>query len=224
MNLANLSTKRQWIAELARTKPGKVLFSLHHVIDLEWMRKAYWLTRKDGATGIDGVTAKEYEANLTANLLDLLDRIKSGRYQAPPVRRTYIPKADGSQRPLGIPTFEDKVAQRAIVMVLEAIYEQDFLPCSYGFRPRRSAHMALRELHGAITWRKQHWVLDVESQEQWLDRLEHRLDSALDRRQTFVLVELCKLALYDGHQRRAVAFVKQKHGARQCIVGLVVCV
>ena len=70
MNLANLSTKRQWIAELARTKPGKVLFSLHHVIDLEWMRKAYWLTRKDGATGIDGVTAKEYEANLTANLLD----------------------------------------------------------------------------------------------------------------------------------------------------------
>src|SRR6266481_664424 len=103
MNLANLSTKRQWIAELARTKPGKVLFSLHHVIDLEWMRKAYWLTRKDGATGIDGVTAKEYEANLTANLLDLLDRIKSGRYQAPPVRRTYIPKADGSQRPLGIP-------------------------------------------------------------------------------------------------------------------------
>src|SRR5438128_12657707 len=79
MNLANLSTKRQWIAELARTKPGKVLFSLHHVIDLEWMRKAYWLTRKDGATGIDGVTAKEYEANLTANLLDLLDRIKSGR-------------------------------------------------------------------------------------------------------------------------------------------------
>src|SRR5436190_16723400 len=117
MKLANLSTKRQWIAELARTKAGKVLFSLHHVIDLEWMRKAYWLTRKDGATGIDGVTAKEYEANLTANLSDLLDRIKSGRYQAPPVRRTYIPKADGSQRPLGIPTFEDKVAQRAIVMV-----------------------------------------------------------------------------------------------------------
>jgi RNA-directed DNA polymerase len=104
MNLANLSTKRQWIAELARTKPGKVLFSLHHVIDLEWMRKAYRLTRKDGATGIDGVTAKEYEANLTANLSDLLDRIKSGRYRAPPVRRTYIPKADGSQRPLGIPT------------------------------------------------------------------------------------------------------------------------
>ena len=123
MNSANLLTKRHWIVELARKKPGEVLFSLHHVIDFEWMREAYWLTRKDGATGIDGVTATEYEANLEANLKDLLERIKSGRYKAPPVRRTYIPKADGSQRPLGIPTFEDKVAQRAIAMVLEAVYE-----------------------------------------------------------------------------------------------------
>jgi RNA-directed DNA polymerase len=184
MNLANLSTKRQWIAELARRKPGGVLFSLHHVIDLEWMRTAYRLTRKDGATGIDGVTATEYEANLTANLSDLLDRIKSGRYQAPPVRRTYIPKADGTQRPLGIPTFEDKVAQRAIVMVLEAVYEQDFLPCSYGFRPRRSAHMALRELHGAITWRKQHWVLDVDIRK-YFDSIPHsQLRAFLDQRVT----------------------------------------
>ncbi len=92
------------------------------------MKEAYRLTRKDGALGIDGVTAADYATNLEANLLDLLDRIKSGRYKAPPVRRTYIPKADGSRRPLGIPTFEDKLAQRAIVMVLEAVYEQDFLP------------------------------------------------------------------------------------------------
>lgn len=104
------------------------------------MLEAYRTTRKDGATGIDGITAADYAESLEANLLDVLDRIKSGRYRAPPVRRTYIPKADGSQRPLGIPTFEDKVAQRAIVMVLEAIYEQDFLPCSYGFRPGRSVH------------------------------------------------------------------------------------
>ena len=110
------------------------------------MMEAYRLTRKDGASGIDGVTAAEYEVNLEANLLDLLDRIKSGRYRAPPVRRAYIPKADGSQRMLGIPTFEDKVAQRAVTMVLEDIYEQDFLPCSYGFRPGRSAHQALRTL------------------------------------------------------------------------------
>ena len=101
------------------------------------MTEAYRLTRKDGAPGIDGVTAADYEVNLEANLLDLLDRIKSGRYRAPPVRRAYIPKADGSQRMLGIPTFEDKVAQRAVTMVLEEIYEQDFRSCSYGFRPGR---------------------------------------------------------------------------------------
>ncbi len=172
MNLANLSTKRQWIADLARKKPGEVLFSLHHVIDLEWMQEAYALTRKDGATGVDGVTADQYEANLEANLVDLLERIKSGRYQAPPVRRTYIPKADGTQRPLGIPTFEDKVAQRAIVMVLETVYEQDFRSCSYGFRPERSAHQALRALHSAITWRGQHWVLDVDIQK-YLDPVSY---------------------------------------------------
>src|SRR3982074_2506323 len=108
----NLSTQRQRIAELARTKRGVALSTLHHVIDLEWMKEAYRLTRKDGAPGIDGVTAADYEANLEANLLDLLGRIKSGRYQAPPVRRVYIPKADGSRRPLGLPTFADKGCQR----------------------------------------------------------------------------------------------------------------
>jgi hypothetical protein len=169
MDPANLLTKWYWIVELARRKLGTVLFSLHHVIDFEWMREAYIRTRKDGATGIDGGTARDYEANLEANLRDLLERIKSGRYQAPPVRRTYIPKSDGSQRPLGIPTFEDKVAQRAIAMVLEAVYEQDFLACSYGFRPGRSAHQALRQLSGAITVRRQHWVLDVDIRK-YLDR------------------------------------------------------
>src|SRR5712691_1198651 len=184
MNPANLSTKRRWIAELARTKPGTVLFSLHHVIDLEWMKEAYRLTRKDGASGIDGVTAAEYEANLTANLMDLLDRIKSGRYKAPPVRRTYIPKADGSPRPLGIPTFEDKVAQRAIVMVLEAIYEQDFRSCSYGFRPGRSAHAALRQVYSATTLHRQHWVLDVDIRK-YFDSIPHsHLRAFLDQRVT----------------------------------------
>jgi RNA-directed DNA polymerase len=184
MNPANLSTKRQWIAELARRKPGQVLFLLHHLIDMEWMRAAYKLTRKDGASGIDGKTAKDYEARLEANLADLLERIKSGRYHAPPVRRTYIPKADGSRRPLGIPTFEDKVAQRAIVMVLEAVYEQDFLPCSYGFRPRRSAHDALRELSGAITWRGQHWVVEVDIRK-YFDTIPHdQLRAFLDQRVT----------------------------------------
>ena len=184
MDPANLSTKRQWIAELARRKRATVLYSLHHVIDLEWMREAYRLTRKDGATGIDGVTAADYEAKLEANLEDLLERIKSGRYQAPPVRRTYIPKADGTQRPLGIPTFEDKVAQRAIVMVLEAIYEQDFRSCSYGFRPGRSAHDALRELYGVITRQGQYWVLDVDIRK-YFDSIPHQhLRAILDQRVT----------------------------------------
>jgi group II intron reverse transcriptase/maturase len=170
MDSANLLTKWHWIVELARKKPGAVLFSLNHVIDFEWMREAYMRTRKDGATGIDGVTAQDYDANLEANLRDLLERIKSGSYEAPPVRRVYLPKADGSQRPIGIPSFEDKVAQRAIAMALEAVYEQDFLTCSYGFRPGRSAHQALRQLAGAITVGRQRWVLDVEHLREILDQ------------------------------------------------------
>ena len=155
--------------------------TLHHVIDLEWMKEAYRLTRKDGAPGIDGVTATDYATNLEAKLSDLLDRIKSGRYQAPPVRRAYIPKSDGSRRSLGLPTFEDKVAQRAIVMVLEAVYEQDFLPCSYGFRPGRSAHQALRGLRTAFMSHGLRWVVDIDI----FDSIPHsHLRAFLDRRVT----------------------------------------
>jgi len=184
MDPANLLTKRHWIVELARRKPGQVLYSLNHVIDFEWMREAYLQTRKDGATGIDGVTAADYEANLEVNLRDLRERIMSGHYHAPPVRRTYIPKADGSQRPLGIPTFEDKIAQRAIATVLEAVYEEDFLPCSYGFRPGCSAHRALRELFGAITRRGQYWVIEVDVRK-YFDSIPHsELRAILDQRVT----------------------------------------
>ena len=146
------------------------------------MKEAYRLTRKDGALGIDGVTAADYATKLEANLLDL--RIKSGRYKAPPVRRTYIPKADGSRRPLGIPTFEDKLAQRAIVMVLEAVYEQDFLPCSYGFRPGRSAHQALQTLHTACMSQRLRWVLDIDIVK-YFDSIPHsHLRDFLDQRVT----------------------------------------
>jgi RNA-directed DNA polymerase len=157
---------------------------LHHVIDLEWMQEAYRLTRKDGAPGIDGVTAADYAKNLETNLVDLLDRIKSGRYKAPPVRRTYISKTDGSLRPLGIPSFEDKVAQRAIVMVLESVYEQDFLPCSLGFRPGRSAHQALQTLHTAIMSQRLRWVLDIDIVK-YFDSIPHsHLRDFLDLRVT----------------------------------------
>jgi RNA-directed DNA polymerase len=160
------------------------LSTLHHVIDLEWMKEAYRLTRKDGAPGIDGVTAADYATNLEANLLDLLDRIKSGRYKAPPVRRAYIPKADGSRRPLGIPTFEDKLAQRAILMVLEAVYEQDFLSCSYGFRPGRSTHQALQNLRDAFMSQRLRWVIDIDI-EKYFDSISHaHLRDFLDQRVT----------------------------------------
>lgn len=136
--------------------------SLNHHLDLEWMKCAYECTRKDGAVGVDGQTAEAYAANLEQNLRNLIDAIKSGRYRAPPVRRQFIPKADGGQRPLGIPSFEDKVAQRAIAMLLEPICERDFLDCSYGFRPGRSAHQALRAVWRGVMERRGHWVLDVD--------------------------------------------------------------
>ena len=182
MSPTNLYTKRQGIAELAREHPDWVLTTLHHHIDLEWMLEAWRLTRKDGAPGVDGVTAADYEANLEANLLDLLGRIKSGRYVAPPVRRTHIPKADGTKRPLGIPTLEDKVAQRAILMLLEPIYETDFLSCSYGFRPGRSAHDALYALQTGIMSQWLRWVVDVDISK-YFDSIDHtQLRGFLDQR------------------------------------------
>jgi len=126
-SLANVSTKQARIAELARQMPDKQLTVSHHM-DIEWMLEAHRRTRKSGASGVDGMTAAQYEEDLASNLESLLNRAKRGEsYRAPPVRRVYIPKGDGkSMRPLGIPTFEDKDLQRAVVMLLEPIYEQDF--------------------------------------------------------------------------------------------------
>ena len=177
---------------------------------MDWMREAYRLTRKDGAPGIDGVTATIYEANLEANLRDLLDRIKSGRYRAPPVRRAYIPKADGTQRPLGIPTFEDKVAQRAVTMVLEAVYEQDVLPCSYGFRPGRSAQQALRGLRDAIWGQRLYWVLDIDIR-RCFDSIPHaHLRRFLDQRVTDgVIRRMIDKWLKAGSSKTATCVIRQ---------------
>ena len=155
-------TKQKRIAELANRYKGKPLTSLNHYLDEEWLRYAYELTRKDGAVGVDGQTAAEYASNLQANLKSLLDRIKSGQYKAQPTRRVYVPKADGSKRPLGIPAFEEKVAQRAIVLLLEPIYEQDFKDCSFGFRPGKSPHQALQQLRTDIMKRNGRWIIDVD--------------------------------------------------------------
>ena len=122
--------------------------SLAYLMDLEWMQEAYRRTRKDAAVGVDGQTAADYERDLEANLHSLLERAKAGTYKAPPVRRVYIPKPGSPPRtrPIGIPTLEDKVLQRAVTMLMEPIYEQDFYDSSYGFRPGRSAHQALQAL------------------------------------------------------------------------------
>jgi group II intron reverse transcriptase/maturase len=179
----SVSTKRQRIAKLARQSPQTSFTTLAHHIDLEWLHAAYDQVRKDGAPGIDHETSASYAANLEANLQSLLDRAKSGLYKAPPVRRVHIPKGKGGKtRPIGIPTFEDKVLQRAVAMVLESIYEQDFLDCSYGFRPGRSAHQALESLRDQQIAIRAGWVLDVDVQG-FFDALDHaHLRAFLKRR------------------------------------------
>jgi group II intron reverse transcriptase/maturase len=142
---------------------------------------------------MDGQTAEDYEVDLDSNLASLLERLKSGAYHAPAVRRVYIPKSDGKRtRPIGIPTFEDKVLQRAVAMVLEAVYEQDFLDCSYGFRPGRSAHDALDRLWGRLMETRGGWVLEVDIKS-YFDTLDHGcLRRILDQR------------VRDGVLRRAI--------------------
>lgn len=168
-----VSTKLERIAKLAREAPQMVMTTLAHHLDLDWLREAYRRTRKDGARGVDGQSAETYASSLEDNLRSLLERVKSGTYRAPPVRRVYIPKGDGLQtRPIGIPTFEDKVLQRAVVMLLEAVYEQDFLDCSYGFRPRRSAHQALEVLRNRAMEMNGGWVLEVDIRK-FFDTLDH---------------------------------------------------
>jgi len=170
---SSISTKRQRIAQLAREAPEMAFTSLSHHIDIEWLREAHRLTRKDGAPGVDGQLASEYEANLEGHLQSLLDRAKSGKYRAPPVRRVHIPKGDGTEtRPIGIPTFEDKVLQRAVAMVLESVYEQDFLVCSYGFRPGRSAHQALEAFQNQMMAMRGGWVVEVDIRK-FFDTLDH---------------------------------------------------
>jgi group II intron reverse transcriptase/maturase len=177
-----ISTRRQRIAELAKQSPQAAFTTLAHHIDIDWLTEAYLRTRKDGAVGVDGQTAADYAVDLGENLRSLLDRAKSGRYQAPPVRRVHIPKGTGSEtRPIGIPTFEDKVLQRAVAMVLEAIYEQDFLDCSYGFRPGRSAHQALDALWYRLMEVGGGWILEIDIRK-FFDALDHRHLHAILRR------------------------------------------
>jgi group II intron reverse transcriptase/maturase len=169
----NISPKLRRVADLAKKAPELAFTTLAHHIDMDLLREAYRRTRKDAAVGVDGVTAAQYETELEGNLRSLLDRAKSGRYRAPPVRRVYIPKGDGSKtRPIGVPTLEDKILQRAVAMTLEPIYEQDFVDWSYGFRPGRSAHDALAATWQALMGMHGGWVLEVDIQS-FFDELDH---------------------------------------------------
>jgi RNA-directed DNA polymerase len=158
----------------AARRDGKQRFTalLHHVYDIDRLRTAYFGLKRDAAAGVDGETWRAYGEHLEANLQDLADRLRRGAYRAKPVRRAFIPKADGRLRPLGVPALEDKLVQRAVVEVLNAIYEGDFLGFSYGFRPGRSPHQALDALCAGIMTRKVNWVLDADIRS-FFDTLSH---------------------------------------------------
>lgn len=179
----NISTRLSKIAKLSRRYPQGPHTTLAHHIDVDFLKEAYRSTRKNGAPGVDGVTADEYALNLEGNLADLLERFKSGRYFAPPVRRVHIPKGDGRKtRPIGIPAFEDKILQRAVTMVLEAVYEPEFIEGSYGFRPGRSAHDALQAIWKTTMSFDGGWVIEADI-ESFFDRLDHgHLREFLDKR------------------------------------------
>src|SRR5437763_1209901 len=165
-------------------KDGDVRFTalLHHVT-VDRLREAYRAISPSAAPGIDGVTWRDYGLDLEANLRDLHVRVRGGAYRASPTRRVFIPKADGRLRPLGVAALEDKIVQRAVVEVLNAVYEEDFLGFSYGFRPGRRPHDALDALSVALERKRVNWVLDADIRDfftqldhRWLERfLEHRI-------------------------------------------------
>jgi RNA-directed DNA polymerase len=159
---------------LAAARDRKMRFTalLHHVYALPTLRAAYLNLKREAAAGVDGETWRHYGERLEENLRNLADRVKRGAYRARPVRRVYIPKSDGQQRPLGVTALEDKLLQRATVEVLNAIYETDFLGFSYGFRPGRSPHHALDALYAGLLTRKVNWVLDLDIRG-FFDSIDH---------------------------------------------------
>lgn len=178
-----VSTRLQRIANLARNAPKMVISTLSHHIDSHFLYEAMRRTRKDGARGVDGVSSETFMEKTEENLKKLLEGFKSGTYRAPPVRRVQIPKGDGKgMRPIGIPTFEDKVLQRAVCMVLSAVYEEEFYEFSYGFRPGRNQHQALQALWETTMKMGGGWILEVDIKG-YFDNICHRhLRGFLDQR------------------------------------------
>ena len=181
---ANLQSAVERIRQAAcRDKKMQFTSLWHDVYNIHRLRQAYFSLKRNAAPGVDGLTWRQYGENLEDNLRELSEQLKRGAYRAKPVRRTYIPKADGRQRPLGVTALEDKIVQRSTVEVMNAIYETDFLGFSYGFRPRRSPHNALDALYVGIMRRKVNWMLDADVcgffdaiDHEWLVKfIEHRI-------------------------------------------------
>lgn len=178
-----VSTVQQRIAELARERPNECFTALNHYLTVDWLKAAFERVKPDGAPGVDGQSWSEYWQNLDENLRSLLDRVKSGSYFAPPVKRVHIPKGDGKEtRGIGMPTMEDKVVQRAIAMLLEPIFEQDFKEFSHGFRPKRSAHQALARIWSQCTNRGIKWIVEVDIRKYFDTLKKVWLRKFLDRR------------------------------------------
>jgi group II intron reverse transcriptase/maturase len=157
-----MSTKLDEIAIKARKDKKVVFTSLAHIITPDFLKETWKMMNKKGASGVDGETTKEFEVNLDKRLQDIWQRLKERRYKAPPVRRVEIPKGNGKTRPLGIPTVEDRLVQRAVARIIEAIYEQEFEEFSYGFRPGRSPHQALKALRDCIVTKKVRHIFETD--------------------------------------------------------------
>jgi RNA-directed DNA polymerase len=180
------------IAELAKEDPRRQFFSIAHLITVEKLQGAFRSLRKDASAGIDGVTYEQYETNAEENIRQLHQRLKEGKYRVQPLRRVYIPKEDGKQRPISIPALEDKIVQKSVVDLLNAIYEQDFLNCSYGFRPGRGQHQALDEVGRVLCRRPTGWVLEID------------IRSYFDSIVRSVLVEMIEKRVSDGSVLRLI--------------------
>ena len=206
------------VRRAARQSKSVRFTALLHHITIDLLKRSYLALERDAAPGIDGVTWQTYGENLEEKLKDLHDRVHRGSYRARPARRTYIPKADGSQRPLSILCLEDKIVQQAVVTVLEAIYEEDFVGFSYGFRPGRGQHDALDALHVGILRKRVNWVLDADIQgffdamaHSWIIRfLEHRI---ADKRILRLIAKWLKVGIVeDGRVTRSAAWRSARGG------------
>jgi group II intron reverse transcriptase/maturase len=206
------------VREVARTRKGEKFTTLMTCLDVEMLRFAYGELKRDAAPGLDGVTWRDYGEGLDDRLADLKDRLHRGSYRAQPSRRYFIPQADGRLRPLGIASLEDKIARRAVVEILNAIYEEDFLNCSYGFRPGRGQHDALDAVATGISNGKVNWIPDADIRaffdsidHAWMMRFpEHRIG---DRRILRLVRKWLTVGIVDETGERQPATVGSPQGA-----------